>query len=83
MRLCANEVHTPFCKEICGVSSWINGVKTVPHVIYIMSAVRVVVIHHITEKTVEMIESAFTWMIFRFESEMPFANKGSAVIFLF
>ena len=62
---------------------WINGVKTVPHVIYVVSEVRVVVIHHIAEKAVKMIESTFAGVILRFKSEVPFANKRSAVILLF
>ena len=65
------------------MSSGVNGIKTVPHVVYVVSAVCVVVVHHIAEETVEVVEPSFARVVLRFEAEVPFTDNCGPVIFLF
>ena len=81
--LCANEVHTPFCKKVCRVSPRINGIKTVPHVVSIVSAVCVIVVHHIAEEPMKMIEAAFARVVLRFESKVPLTDECRPIRSLF
>ena len=80
LRLRAKEFHTPFREEFCRMSSRVNGVKPAAHIVVVVPEVRVVVVHHIAEEAVKMIEPSPTWVIFGFKSEMPLADKRGVVI---
>ena len=73
------EVPGPVGEDVGGVAFGIHLLLIEAHVVLVEATVMVIVVHHITEKAVEVIKATRVGMGFLIEPEMPFADSRSVV----
>ena len=69
-----NAVNRPVSEQIGGVSFWGDYLPVVAHAILSHAPMRPVVVHHVVNESVELVESAFTRMVFIFQPQVPLAD---------
>src|SRR5687767_3875927 len=69
----------PGRKEIRRVSLWFNYLTLEPHVVSTMSQMGPIVVHHVAEKPMKVVEAALDRRIRRFQAKMPFTDDRSVI----
>ena len=74
-----DEVGGPAGEEIRRVTFGVDFLAIQMHVIDAVAAMVVIVVHHVAQESVEVIESAIVGEVRRFETEMPFSDHVGMV----
>ena len=67
-------VDRPLCKEIGCMTLWLDRLAIEPHVVVTMAKMVVVIVHHIAQKPVKMIETTIVGKIGFGQTKVPLAN---------
>ena len=72
-------INSPCGKQICRMSGWVNFLFVFAEVINAVPTVFVIIVNHVAQEALEIIEPAFVGRVRCFKPKMPFANNRCMV----
>ena len=72
-------IHRPLGKQIRGVARRVDGLLVFAHIVDVVAAFVHVVVHHVAEPAVEVVEAALGGRVGRFQAQVPLADDGRVV----
>jgi hypothetical protein len=73
------KLDRPVAEQVGAVAGRVDLLRAQAHIVDAVAAVRVIVVDHVTQETVEVVETALVRRVGGFEPEVPLADEAGAI----